>query len=229
MALVEDVLLATLAPPAYGYTLEGFSVADPTLPTSLGLFGPGQDVAVDGTIGVALSPACVLDLTNPRAPTVTPFGEYVSQEARVAVKGTIAYISAPVGSEDWLDVYDLSQATSPQKVASYAIESTPVRIQRQAGTLVMPLGRKRAVVVYDTTDPVRPQLVDRVATSDVPYAALQTQDHYFVASDDGLSVFRRTPCARVCGNSYKESGELCDDGNRLDGDECPADCGIAAP
>ena len=27
-----------------------------------------------------------------------------------------------------------------------------------------------------------------------------------------------------CGNGRREAGESCDDGNRRDGDECPADC-----
>jgi cysteine-rich repeat protein len=31
-----------------------------------------------------------------------------------------------------------------------------------------------------------------------------------------------------CGNGIEEEGESCDDGNTMDGDECPADCVVSA-
>jgi MYXO-CTERM domain-containing protein len=60
-----------------------------------------------------------------------------------------------------------------------------------------------------------------------------------IKSDEGLElggwnvdevciVMAGPPSTSTCGNHNVDEGETCDDGNTVDGDECPADCGMSA-
>jgi cysteine-rich repeat protein len=46
--------------------------------------------------------------------------------------------------------------------------------------------------------------------------------------DEVCIVMAGPPSTTTCGNHNVDEGETCDDGNTVDGDECPADCGMGA-
>lgn len=81
--------------------------------------------------------------------------------------------------------------------------------------------------VYDISAPANPVTAGSILnfTFDASAIAVDGNRAYAISEND-LMIVEGLPgiCQPICGNNAQEYTEACDDGNRVDGDGCSADC-----
>lgn len=186
----------------YLYTVDGqrlhlFDVTDPANPSpwtrqEVGfgietIFGYGDHLFIGSQTGVY-----IYDNTNPQFPKKLGALEHVRSCDPVVVEGTTAYVtlrntgSRCRGGDNELDIIDIANPAAPSLVMSYAMEG-PAGLGIDGGTLFV-CDSTAGLKVFDATDPLMLELVDRVTDQNC-YDVIPRDGVLIVSGLGGLSQY----------------------------------------
>lgn len=132
-------------------------------------------------------------------------------------------ILAVTGTAGGIHLVDIGIPSAPVFIST--IPETPTDIAVIGNYIYVP--RSDGLRVYDISDPANPVTAGSILnfTFDASAIAVDGNRAYAISEND-LMIVEGLPgiCQPICGNNAQEYTEACDDGNRVDGDGCSADC-----
>ena len=178
---------------------DGSSAPTPTpTPTPSGTPAPTRTVSTTGT------PTA----TATAAPTATPSAIVTGTRTPTPVSAT--QTATPVATVTGTQAPTPTTTTVPPT-------ATPVATSTRTATPVFTVTGTQAPTPTTTTVPPTATSVPTSTRTATPVATV-------TGTQAPTPTATSTPAGPVCGNGVIESGELCDDGNTINCDECPKNC-----